>query len=137
MNAQPPVEAFVSTFADFWHAPTPSRLPELLQSDVILRQPLAPTMIGIAAAQHQFERFCRCLPDLHARVDHWSGDRNIVFIEFTLYARFGRDVLEWPTVNRLALQDGKAVERVTYFDPLAVLPTVLRHPSAWWRWWKP
>jgi hypothetical protein len=39
-------------------------------------------------------------------------------------------------VNRLALHDGKAIERVTYFDPLAILPALLRHPSIWWRWWR-
>jgi hypothetical protein len=39
-------------------------------------------------------------------------------------------------VNRLVLNDGKAIERVTYFDPLAILPTLLRHPSIWWRCWR-
>lgn len=95
----------------------------------------APPAIGIEQAQRHFERFCRCLPGLHARVDHWSADHDLVFIEFTLYARLGRETLAWRTVNRLTLRDGKASERVTYFDPLAVLPTLLRHPSVWRRWW--
>ncbi|UNB52912.1 hypothetical protein [Mycolicibacterium sp. YH-1] len=60
-----------------------------------------------------------------------------MFIEFTLHSDFGRDTLCWPTVNRLVLRDGKAIERVTYFDPLAVLPTLLRHPSVWWQWLHP
>jgi hypothetical protein len=59
-----------------------------------------------------------------------------VFIEFRLHASIGGDVIEWPNVNRLVLQHGKAIERVTYFDPLVVLPTLLRHPSVWWRWWR-
>ncbi|HET6733714.1 nuclear transport factor 2 family protein [Mycobacterium sp.] len=127
--------AFVTKFADFWTDPTPARLPELLHTNVVLRQPLAPSAVGIEQAQVQFERFCRCLPGLHARVDHWSTHNDLVFIEFTLCARLGRETLAWPTVNRLILRDGKAAERVTYFDPLAVLPTLLRHPSVWRRWW--
>jgi hypothetical protein len=137
MNTQSPAAGFVAAFAEFWAAPSPLRLSELLHPEVVLRQPLAPPTVGIAQAQMQFERFCRCLPDLHARVDHWSSNQDVVFIEFTLYASLGRDALEWPTVNRLILQDGKAIERVTYFDPVAVLPTLLRHPSVWWRWAKP
>jgi len=129
-------ETFVATFTDFWRHPSPERLPELLDDDVVLIQPLAPRTTGIADAQRQFTRFCRCLPHLHARVDRWSGDDDLIFIEFTLHARFGRDRLEWPTVNRLALRDGRAIERATYFDPLVVLPTLLRHPSAGWRWLK-
>jgi ketosteroid isomerase-like protein len=127
-------EAFVATFTDFWRSPSPQRLPELLHDDVVLLQPLAPRTTGIAEAQRQFTRFCHCLPDLHARIDRWSGNDVLIFIECTLVAHFGRDALEWPTVNRLILRDGKAIERATYFDPLAVLPTLLRHPSAGWRW---
>lgn len=52
-----------------------------------------------------------------------------MFIEFTVQADFGGEDLEWPTVNRLLLRDDKAIERVTYFDPLAVMPTLLRHPG--------
>lgn len=135
MSTSPAGSAFVAKFADFWTAPTPARLPELLHADVVLRQPLASAAIGIVQAQREFERFCRCLPGLHARVDHWSGANDLVFIEFKLYAPLGRETLVWPTVNRLTLRDGKASERVTYFDPLAVLPTLLRHPSVWRRWW--
>ena len=125
---------FVARFTEFWRAPSPDRLTELLHPDVVLIQQLAPTTRGIAAAQHQFRRFCRCLPGLHATVHHWHGDEALVFIEFTLHASFGRDTLHWPTLNRLIMHDGKANERATYFDSLAVLPTFARHPSVWWHW---
>jgi ketosteroid isomerase-like protein len=129
-------EDFVSRFADFWAEPSPQRLPELLHPDVVLVQPLAPRMVGIQAAQTQFQRFWYVLPDLRAHVDHWCGDRDLVFIEFRLHARIGGNSIEWPNVNRLQLRDGKAIERITYFDPLAILPTLARHPSLWWRWWR-
>jgi ketosteroid isomerase-like protein len=136
VNARSDPEEFVTKFADFWKDPSPQRLPELLHPDVVLVQPLAAPMIGIEAAQAEFQRIWRCLPDLRAQVDRWCGDGDLVFIEFRLYARIGSNVAEWSNVNRLVLHDGKATERVTYFDPLAILPTLLRHPSIWWRWWR-
>jgi hypothetical protein len=129
-------EEFVTKFADFWNDPSPERLPELLHPDVVLVQPLAAPMVGIEAARAEFQRIWCCLPDLRAQVDRWCGDGNLVFIEFRLHARIGSTVIDWPNVNRLALHDGKAIERVTYFDPLAILPALLRHPSIWWRWWR-
>ena len=129
-------EGFVTKFANFWCSPSPQRLTELLHPDVVLVQPLAAPMIGIEAAQAEFQRFCHCLPGLRAQVDRWCADGDLVFIEFRLHVRVAGVVTEWPNVNRLLLRDGKAIERVTYFDPLAILPPLLRHPSVWWRWWR-
>jgi ketosteroid isomerase-like protein len=136
VNPRSRPEEFVAKFADFWSRPAPQRLPELLHPDVVLMQPLATRTVGIEAAQAQFRRIWCCLPDLRATVDHWCGDGDLVFIEFRLRARVAGEVAEWPSVNRLVLREGKATERVTYFDPLAILPTLLRHPSTWWRWWR-
>jgi hypothetical protein len=127
---------FVAKFVDFWNNPSPQRLPELLAPEVVLTQPLAAPMIGIQAAQAEFRRFCCCLPDLRGEVDQWCGDGNLIFIEFRLQTRVRGDVIEWRNVNRVVLHEGKAIERVTYFDPLAILPSLLRHPSLWWRWWR-
>jgi SnoaL-like protein len=129
-------EDFAARFADFWSSPSPDRLPELLHPDVVLVRPLAAPMIGLDAAQADFRRIWRCLPDLGADVDRWCGDGQLLFIEFRLRATIGGDVIDWPTVNRLLLKDGKAIERVTYFDPLVIVPKLLRHPSIWWRWWQ-
>jgi hypothetical protein len=126
-------EEFVAKFADFWSDPSPQRLPELLHPDVVLVQPLAARTVGIEAAQADFHRFLCCLPGLRGHVDRWCADGDLLFIEFRLHAPIGGSVAEWPNVNRLVLRDGKAVERVSYFNPLAILPTLLRHPSVWWR----
>ena len=133
-TAKSSAEVFVAAFTDFWVSPCPQRLPELLNDDVRLIQPLAPPTTGILAAQRHFERFCRRLPGLPADVDSCCGDGDLVFNEFTLHARLGRDKLHCPNVNRLILRDSKAAERATYFDPLAVIPTLLRHPSVMWNW---
>jgi hypothetical protein len=136
VNTPSDPEEFVTKFTDFWRNPSPHRLTELLHPDVVLVQPLAAPMIGIEAAQAEFRRFCYCLPGLSAQVDSWCSRGDLVFIEFRLRARIGGAVAEWPNVNRLILREGKAIERATYFDPLAILPTLLRHPSVWWRWWR-
>jgi hypothetical protein len=134
VNTTSDPEQFVTKFANFWKHPSPQQLPELLHPDVVLVQPLAPRTVGIKAAQAQFQRFFSCLPGLRGDVEHWCGHDDMVFIEFRLRANLGGDLLEWPNVNRLRLRDGKGIERVTHFDPLAVLPMLLRHPSIAWRW---
>ncbi|OBA64301.1 hypothetical protein A5647_02620 [Mycobacterium sp. 1100029.7] len=127
---------FVTKFAEYWADPTSEGLDDLLHPDVVLIQPLVPRMVGLDAAKAQFQRLFHCLPELRAVVDHWCGDDDLVFIEFRMRSRVGGDVFEWPNVNRLRLRDGKGMERVTYFDSLAMLPTLLRHPSIGWRWWR-
>jgi hypothetical protein len=127
-------DAFVSRFIDFWKNPSPERAPELLHHDVVSRQPLAAPMYGIAAAQTNFRKIFHWLPDLRAEVDRWRGAGESGFIEFRLKARFGRELIEWPTVDRFVLRGDKAVELVTYFDPLPLLGKVSRHPSTWWGW---
>jgi hypothetical protein len=73
-------------------------------------------MIGIAATQADFHRLLRRLPGLRGHVDSWCADGDLVFIEFRLQVLIGGDRTEWPNVN-----------------PLAILTTLLRHPSVWWR----
>jgi ketosteroid isomerase-like protein len=128
------LEHFVAGFTDFWRRPSAERLTELLHTDVVLVQPLAAPVVGIAAAQADFQRFFWCLPGLHAEVDRWCGRGDLVFIEFRLRARIGNSLIEWPAVNRLLLRDGKAIERAAYFDSLPLVPVLLRHPSILVRW---
>ncbi|MFC6881445.1 MULTISPECIES: nuclear transport factor 2 family protein [Actinomadura] len=128
-------EQFVADFIDFWNDPSPQRIPEILHPDVVLTQPLAAPMRGIAAVQEEFRRIWRFLPDLHVQVDRWRGDGDVLFIELRLRAHAGGELVEWPGIDRFVLRDGKAVQRMTYFDPLPVLAKVVKHPSLWWRWW--
>lgn len=129
-------DVFVDRFVDFWRAPSPERIPEILHDDVVLTQPLAAPMVGIEAAQEEFGRIWQWLPDLRATVDRWRGSDAVVFIEFRLHARVGSAVIEWPNVDRMVLRGVKAMERANYFDPLAVLPSVARRPGLWWPWWR-
>ncbi|KAA1244962.1 nuclear transport factor 2 family protein [Mycobacterium simiae] len=127
-------EEFADRFADFWKAPSPDRLSDLLHLDVLLVQPLAPPRHGLAAAQREFTRILSWLPDLRGEVDRWSRVGDVVFIEFRLIARFGNEVVEWPVVDRFSLRGDKAVERVSYFDSFPLMLTILKHPSTWLSW---
>ncbi|MBU3062688.1 nuclear transport factor 2 family protein [Nocardia sp. NEAU-G5] len=110
-------------------------MPELLHPDIVLTQPLAAPMRGLDAARAEFEGIWRLFPDLRAQIDRWSGDSELLFIEFRLRAHVGRELIEWPNIDRFVLRDGKAIVRTNYFDPLPVFGWVARHPSLWWRWW--
>jgi ketosteroid isomerase-like protein len=129
-------EDFVARFSEYWARPSVAGLAELLADDVVLRQPLSRPMHGLAAAQRGFATTFRRLPDLRATVEGWSATGERVFVEFRLRATLAGRPLEWPVVDRFTLRDGKAIERVSYFDGLPLLARVLAHPSAWWRWWR-
>jgi len=129
-------ERFVSGFADFWRRPSPERLGELLADDVVLVQPLAAPMRGLAAAQAEFARILAWLPDLKGEVVRWAGSGDSVFIEFRLCGTLAGRPLEWPAVDRFSLRGEKAVERVSYFDGLPLALQVLRRPAGWWGWWR-
>ena len=126
---------FVARFADFWRAPTPERLGEVLTDDVTLVQPLAVPTHGLPAARAAFRHLFVLVPDLHAVVDRWSARGEHVFIEFRLCGTFGGRALEWPAVDRFTLRGERASERVSYFDPTPLLPHLARRPLAALRWW--
>ncbi len=128
-------EQFVGKFIDFWRDPSTQRISEILHSDVVLTQPLAAPMRGIEAAREEFQRIWHLFPDLRAQVDRWRGDSEVLFIEFRLRATVGRERIEWPNIDRFVLNEGKALVRTNYFDPLPVFRQVTRHPSLWRRWW--
>jgi len=127
---------FVEGFRRFWSAPSLDGFAALLAPNVMLVQPLAPAMRGLDDVRRQFGRIFAWLPDLRAEVDRWSGAGNIVFIEFRLRATIGGHPFEWPVVDRFVLRDdGMAVERVSYFDPLPLLAAAAR-PPGWRQLWR-
>ncbi|MGC1166050.1 MAG: hypothetical protein WA862_08075 [Solirubrobacterales bacterium] len=53
-------------------------------------------------------------------------------IEFTLSGTTAGVPLSWRAVDHIVLrEDGLASQRVSYFDSVPLILTVLRHPGAW------
>jgi hypothetical protein len=131
-NAMPDAESFVEKFRRYWSAPSLGGFDPVLAEDVVLVQPLSPKMRGLAEVRAGFAPIFKWLPDLHAEVDRWAANGNVVYIEFRLIATLGGKSIEWPVVDRFVLGgDGKAIERVTYFDPLPIMIATLARPSSW------
>ena len=133
----PSAADFVDGFRRFWAAPSLDGLPALLAPDVKLVQPLAPVMRGLDEVRRNFGAIFAWLPDIRGEVDRWSGEGNVVFIEFRLRATIGGRPFEWPVVDRFLLrEDGMAVERVSYFDALPLLAAAAARPSGWRQLWR-
>ena len=123
---------FVEEFARGWAGPDAGALLDLLHPDVQLRQPMfAPTTGREMAAALLFGPLFRFLPDLRLAVVRWSTADDTVFIEWTASATLGGRPLRWSGVDRFTLADGRAIERVAYFDAVPLLVAVLRRPSTW------
>jgi len=122
---------FVAAFQEFWRAPTVADF-SILSEDVTLVQPLAPVMHGLGEVRETFGRIFASMPDMCGEVDRWSARDNVLFIEFRLRATIGGRPFEWPAVDRFRLnRDGRATERVTWFDSMPLLLVMLRRPRAW------
>jgi hypothetical protein len=133
----PSAADFVEGFRRYWSAPSLDGFASLLAPDVKLVQPMAPVMHGLEEVRRNFRAIFAWLPDVHAEVDRWSSTGNAVFIEFRLLATIGGRPVEWPVVDRFLLrEDGMAIERVSYFDPLPLLAAAAVRPSGWGRLWR-
>jgi SnoaL-like protein len=129
-------QAFVRRFAEFWSDPSPQKMGGLLTPDVVLIQPLAPPMHGLAAAESEFGKLFAWLPDLRATVDGWGSNGAEIFIAFRLHATIAGERIEWPVVDRFVMRAEKAEKRTSYFDALPLVVRLLRTPSAWLEWWR-
>jgi len=122
---------FVARFREFWRAPATADY-SLLRDDVMLVQPLAPVMHGLAEVRAMFAQVFAALPDMCGEVDRWSARDGALFIEFRLRATLGGRPFEWPAVDRFRLDaDGRAIERVTWFDSLPLVVAMTTRPRAW------
>jgi len=105
-------------FTDFWRPPLdPERLGGLLHSDGRLESPGLPATVGLEAGKEAFRSLFKLMPDFRAELERWSAAGDAVFLELTLRANVGGQELRVPAVDRFLLRDGKAVERVSFFDP--------------------
>lgn len=128
MTASTPELEFAARFAQAWSKPTPEGLVAILHDDVVLYQPHQPPIRGKAAALKELGRLLHHLPGLHGEVDRASGANGVVFIEWRMILPDGGKGVRLPAVDRFFVQDGLGRERVVYFDQLALMAALLRHP---------
>ena len=123
---------FVERFAAWWSDPDPDRLGELLADDVVLIQPLSPDTYNLADGQDAFRRLLRFLPDLRAAVHGSASDGDVLFIHFTLSATYGGRRISWDAVDRFVLRpDGRARERISWFDSAPLMAQMGMRPRGW------
>jgi len=121
---------FVRGFAAAWSPPVSAAgLAALIHPEGVLVTPLMSRAVGRAAAERQFGRLLRRIPDLHADVGRWAGDEDALFVEIELVGSVARRELAWPAIDRFLLRDGLIAERVSYFDPLPLVLESLKRPA--------
>lgn len=124
------VEQFRAGWAGGADTLVPLFLPDLLDPDVVMTQPLLPPARGHDGFRAFFDVLFGAIPDLHATVQGWRPTDDGVEIDFTLHGTLGGEPLALPTTDRIVLRDGRVLERHARIDPRALAATVVRHPFA-------
>jgi hypothetical protein len=136
-DASSAAERWVAGFIEGWRAPSgPDALAAhfrpMLASDVRLIQPQLPETVGIAAFEEQFVKPVFALvPDVRGEVERWVASEDVIYIEMTMRGTLAGRVISWRVCDRVALRDGLAVERESYFDPGPLIAAIARAPRAW------
>jgi ketosteroid isomerase-like protein len=93
---------------------------------------MTPTTRTLAAGKRAFAGLLELSPDLSAEVHRWGATADGVLIEFTLSGSTAGVPLSWRAVDHIVLrEDGRASERVSYFDSAPLILAILRHPRTW------
>ncbi len=124
---------FVDAFADVWSTPDVDKHESLWSDDIVLVQPMMGTLRGKRACRAGFERIFALVPDLVAEVHSYGHGDKQVFIEFTLSGTYGGKPITWRAVDRFTFTDGLIAERVSFFDGVPLVMTLLGRPRGWTR----
>ena len=124
-------EEFVDFFAAGWaRGATGGFLDHFLprmDPQVVLEQPLGGAR-GHAGMRALFEPLFKAIPDLRGEVLRWGRTDDGVLVELKLFGTLGGRPIEWTVVDRIVVQDGVCLARRSYFDPLPLMPALLRNP---------
>lgn len=119
-------------FIEAWDRPELERFLALLHNDVVLLQPVTPTVRGKDAARQEFSCLLEWLPDLRGEVDGWAIDSaGQLLVHWRLRFTLGHSPFELRIVDRLVIRDRLIIEREAYFDSVRFLVATLTRPSAW------
>lgn len=123
---------FVARFAAFWSAPSPERLGEVLGERVRLVTPMTPESTTLEEARGSFAEIFELITDLTGEMRRWGATEDGVLIELTLSGKVGGRPVSLDAIDRIVIgEDGRATERISYFDPTPLVLTALRRPRAW------
>lgn len=126
--------AFVEHFRAGWAGGADTLLdrflPDLLDPDVVMTQPLLPPARGHDGFAAFFDTLFGTIPDLRGEVLDWRPTTDGVEIDFVLRGTLGGAPLQLPTTDRIVLRDGRVLERHAKTDPRALAVTIARHPLA-------
>lgn len=128
---------WVASFAEGWRARRGpdafvAHFRQLLAEDVRLIQPQLPAIVGYADFERRFVRpLFSLIPDLYGEVERSAAREDTLYIELTLRGTLGRRAISWRACDRIALCDGIAVERESYYDATPLLAALARSPRSW------
>jgi hypothetical protein len=123
---------FAERFERWWSDPDPDRLGEILANEVRLIQPVVPETHTLADGIAAFRRLFRFIPDLRGTVHESAEEGGTVFIHFTLSGTYGGKPISWDAVDRFVVgDDGRATERISYFDSQPLAIQMLLRPRGW------
>jgi ketosteroid isomerase-like protein len=131
-----PTAAFVAFFADGWRigATQPQRFFDhfgsRMTADAVMIQPLTPVGYGPRGLRAQLEPVFRLIPDLRGEVVRWGRSEDGVLIELALRGTLGGRPIEWVTLDRIVLRDGRMAGRRAHFDSLPLIGALARRPWA-------
>lgn len=124
-------------FTKSWARPHPHAWDELLAEDVELIQPFARDCHGRAQWWEEARRLLSFTPDLTGEVLGWAARDDRMFINIRLHATVRGTPVTVHAVDQLHLDpSGTILRRESVFDTWPLMFTVLRHPTAWWSWWR-
>lgn len=125
---------FVEQFAAGWGGGTERFLdhflPDLVDEQVVLSQPLLPSVHGHDGFRALFEPLFAAIPDLRGEVRGWRPTEDGVEIELALAGTLDGLPLAFSTRDRIALRDGRILSRRAQMDPRPLLLAAARRPRA-------
>ena len=123
---------FVARFEEFWRAPDPPRLDQVIAPRVRLSAPLTATTQTREEGIQAFADLFELVRGIQVEVHRWGATSDGVLIEFTITGEAGGGPISWDAVDRFVVgEDGLATERVSYFDSVPLALTLGRRPRAW------
>lgn len=126
--------AFVERFAAGWALGADGFLdhflPALVDEHVVLRQPLLPAARGHEGFRAFFAPLFAALPDLRGEVRAWQPTDDGAQIELALRGTLDGLPVALVTYDRIALRDGRILERRADIDLRPLLAAIARRPRA-------